>query len=334
MKLLLFIHSLSSGGAERVTTNLANHWAGKGWAVTIVTITGSESDFYELHPEIQRITMDLEGSSPNLAAAVRNNYRRVKALRTVLKRKQPEMALAIMTTANIYLALAAKRLRIPVIGSERIHPPMLPLGGVWEWLRRKSYRHLAGVVALTEETATWLKSRTSARYVPVIPNAVVYPVASHPPILSPENPADDRFHLIAAGRLVPQKGFDRLLRACAVLAPRFPDWRLTILGEGESRDFLENLRKDLGLEGTVSLPGAAGNIGEWYEAADLFVMSSLYEGFPNSLMEAMACGLPAVSVDCDTGPRDIIRHQVDGRERFSMEAVMNKWEVVFTEIRK
>ena len=367
MKLLLFIHSLSSGGAERVTTNLANYWAEKGWNISIVTISGRELDFYEIHPSINRIALCLDCDSTNLPAALQYNYRRIKALRDVLKQQQPDVALAIMTTANILLALAAKGLNIQVLGSERIHPPMMHLGRVWEWLRRRSYRHLAAVTALTGETAAWLKEQTNAQYVPIIPNAVSYPIASHAPRVSPGMSNGNSFNLIAAGRLEPQKGFDRLLLAFAVLATRFPDWHLTILGEGTCRDSLESMRMDLGLEQRVSLPGTAGNLGEWYEAADLFVMSSLFEGFPNALGEAMAYGLPAVSVDCDTGPRDIIRHQVDGllvpqnnqealvealatlmsdnalrrqyatraveiRERLSMETIVGMWEAVFAKI--
>jgi glycosyltransferase involved in cell wall biosynthesis len=123
------------------------------------------------------------------------------------------------------------------------------------------------------------------------------------------------------------------------------------------------------LEKRVFLPGLVGNIGEWYEQADLYVMSSRFEGFPNTLLEALSYGLPAVSFDCDTGPRDIIRHEVDGllvspgnvaalenaldrlmgdvalrqhfakraveaRERFSIERVAGMWETFFEEVHK
>lgn len=367
MKLLFFIHSLSPGGAERVTVNLANHWAEKNWDITIVTIAGHELDFYELHPSIHHIALCLDADSTNQLAAIKYNYRRIRALRNMLKQQQPDVALAMMTGANILLALAAMRLNIPVLGSERVHPPMYPLGKVWEWLRRRSYRHLTAVTALTGESAAWLKTQTSAQYVPVIPNAVSYPIASRSPKVSPRNSGDNSFNLIAVGRLVPQKGFERLLLVFAALASRFPDWHLTILGEGDDRDPLERMLIDLELKQRVSLPGVVGNLGEWYEAADLYVMSSLFEGFPNTLGEAMAYGLPVVSVDCDTGPRDIIRHKLDGllvpknnhgaliealatlmsdkslrnqygskavevRQRLSMKRIAGIWEKLFTEI--
>ncbi|SHN93438.1 hypothetical protein BHECKSOX_209 [Bathymodiolus heckerae thiotrophic gill symbiont] len=186
MKLLLFIHSLSSGGAERVSTNLANYWADKGWQITIVSMTGCEQDFYQLHPSIQRIAFSLNTESTSLLAADNSNYQRIQALRNVLKQQQPDVALAIMATANILLALAARGLNIPVIGSERTPPPMLPLGRAWEWLRKRSYRHLDAVTALTEKSARWLKAETCAQYVPIIPNAVTYPIANHPPRVSPD----------------------------------------------------------------------------------------------------------------------------------------------------
>lgn len=369
MKLLIFIHSLSSGGAERVTSNLANYWAEKGWDISIVTITGRELDFYQLHPAIHRITLSLDAESSNLLESIKNNYCRIKALRNELKQQKPDVALAMMSTANILLALASKGLNIPVLGSERSYPPMMPLGRIWEWLRRKNYGRLDTIIALTEESSSWLEKRTNVKKVVIIPNAVTYPIIANEPKVSPEASNDHYLSLIAVGRLSTEKGFDRLLRAFSELAPRFPAWHLTILGEGDSRDALEDLQLKLNLEDRVSLPGVVGNLGEWYESADLFVMTSLFEGFPNTLTEAMAYGLPVVSVDCDTGPRDIIRHRIDGllvsqnnhealvdalailmsdkalrdqyaaraieiRDRLSMERVAGMWEQTFKRVSK
>lgn len=314
MKLLLVIHSLSSGGAERVTTNLANHWAEKGWTVAIATIAGPEQDFYRLHPSIERHALALDKHSRSSMAAVRNNIRRIRALRCLLQREKPDLAIGMMSTTNILLAMAALGTGIPVVGSERIHPPMWPLGKVWESLRRNSYPYLSAVVAQTEESAHWLRVKTRAPRVTVIPNPVMYPLSQCEPRVSPEcQEFKSRPNtLLAVGRLVPQKGFDRLLAAFAQLAPLFPDWNLTIVGEGTCRRELEDHVATLGLVDRVRLPGAVGNIGDWYQAADLYVMTSRFEGFPNTLLEALACGIAAVSVDCETGPREILRHDVDG----------------------
>lgn len=371
MRLLIFIHSLSSGGAERVTASLANHWAAKGWSVTVVTLVPLVEDFYELHPAIGRIALDLAGDSRNVMVGLWQNLRRVWALRRVLRRAQPQIALGMMTTANVLLAFAAWGLPwVRVIGSERIHPPQCHLGLLWETLRRYAYGRLAAVTALTHESAEWLRGHTHARRVPVIPNAVLWPLPMQEPRLRPEPVCASSQHvLLAVGRLDKQKGFDSLVDVFATLAPKHPDWDLVILGEGSQRATLQAQVKAAGLDKRVFLPGRAGNVAEWYERAGLYVMSSRFEGFPNTLLEAMAHGLPAVSFDCDTGPRDIIRHEVDGllvppgdaagltaaldllmgdatlrqryakraveaRERFSMERIARIWEELFDEVHK
>jgi glycosyltransferase involved in cell wall biosynthesis len=370
VKVLLFIHSLSCGGAERVTANVANHWAGTGWEVALVTLASRELDFYQLHPRVRRIDLGLAGESGSAGMAVWNNLRRVLALRVVLRRERPEVAVAMMTTANVLLAAARAGMREPLcIGSEHTHPPKRRLGAPWEALREYLYGRLDAVVALTGESARWLRDNTNARRVAIIPNAVPWLIPSERPYLAVDgHVAGGRRLALAVGRLVPEKGLDLLLDAFAAIAPRHPLWDLAILGEGPVRGALEEQVRRLGLGGRVLLPGVAGNVEDWYGRADLFVLSSRFEGFGNVLVEALVSGLPAVSFDCDTGPRDIIRHGVDGllvppgdvrglasaldtlmgdddlrarlaaraveaRERFSMGRIAGMWEQLFAELR-
>ena len=313
MNLLIFIHSLGSGGAERVTANLANHWAEQGWLVTVVTLTATTQDFYLLHPAVRRMAMDVAGESIGPLSAMVNNLRRVRALRRVLKLVRPDVALSMMSTANILLVLAALGMQgMVTVGSERTYPPRIPLGRAWETLRTRLYGRIGAMVALTEESANWLRRHTRARYVSVIPNAAAWPLPAQAPYLPVPQRAHSQHMLLAVGRLSEEKGFHHLIANFQRLANDFPSWQLVILGEGPDRNALQTQIDSLGLTERISLPGRAGNVGQWYEAADLYVMSSRFEGFPNTLVEAMAHGLPAVSFDCDTGPRDIIRHEVDG----------------------
>jgi glycosyltransferase involved in cell wall biosynthesis len=314
LKLLFFIQSLGGGGAERVTTSLANHWARRGWEVTVVTVAPLSEDAYVLHPAVQRVSLGLAGDSANRLIGLIRNWRRIRLLRQILKRTKPEVAVAMMTTANIVLALAARRLSdIVVVGSERIHPPRYPLGWLWEALRRYSYSALDSVVALTAESAHWIRRNTRARRVDVIPNPANWPLDVQSPTVRPETViAAGRKMVLAVGRLDVQKGFDCLIDAFAEIAPRHADWDLVILGEGGARNGLEARVRATGLDSRVRLPGRAGNVADWYERADLFVLSSRFEGFPNALVEAMMHGVPCVSFDCETGPKDIIRHEVDG----------------------
>ena len=224
------------------------------------------------------------------------------------------------------------------------------------------------MTALASEGKDWIKTHTNAQRVTVIPNAVTWPLSGQEPRISPSALCQsERQLLLAVGRLNAQKGFDWLIEAFSNLADKHRDWDLVILGEGSLRIRLEGQVRESGLEHRIFLPGRAGNMAEWYESADLYVMSSRYEGFPNTLVEAMAHGLAAVSFDCDTGPRDIIRHELDGllvprgnvaeltaaldrlmsdalmrqrfaeravevRERFSMERIAGMWEKLFEEI--
>lgn len=314
MNLLIVIYSLHSGGAERVTANLVNHWAEKGWQITVVTLASREQDFYALHPAVQRIALGMAGESTNAFAAVRNNLQRVLALRQVLREVRPDVAVGMMSSAGIMLVLAALFMPgIATVASERIFPPMLPLGAMWRRLRQWTYPKATKVTMLTSEGLAWLNAEIPRARGVVMPNPITYPLAIAEPRLNPDSVVEsDRKLLLAVGRLDQQKGFDLLLSAFAELAAENPAWDLVILGEGPLRLVLEAQVQNLGLQDRIHLPGRAGNVGDWYQRADLYVMSSRFEGFPNTLGEAMAHGCAAVSFDCDTGPRDIIQHEVDG----------------------
>ncbi len=165
----------------------------------------------------------------------------------------------------------------------------------------------------TEQGREWLAQECPSANGKVIANPVVFPLPVSEPSIRPEEVVGkERQVLLAVGRLEEEKGFTKLIEAFAKLAESFPSWDLVILGEGKNRESLEAQRSSLDLEHRIHLPGRAGNMADWYQSASLFVMSSRFEGFPNSLAEAMAYGLPVVSSDCDTGPRDIIRQGRDG----------------------
>jgi glycosyltransferase involved in cell wall biosynthesis len=125
-------------------------------------------------------------------------------------------------------------------------------------------------------------------------------------------PGTSRKRILAAGRLSAEKGFDLGIEAFAKVAGRHTGWSLQILGEGPERENLEKLVQDRGLQHRVDLPGWISDPSPMMRTADLFVLPSRYEGFPNALLEAMACGLPTISFRCESGPADIVRDGYDG----------------------
>jgi glycosyltransferase involved in cell wall biosynthesis len=167
------------------------------------------------------------------------------------------------------------------------------------------YPRLDLVSTLTEGDAEnyrrHLKNRTR---VVCMPNGV--------PELGGRRAALDSKVVVAAGRMGPQKGFDRLLPVWAKVAPEHPDWELRIWGGGKGIGKLRRQAEELGIADSARVMGFTNKLQDEFSDSSLYVMSSRKEGFPMVLLEAMSVGLPVVSYDCPTGPRDIIREGVDG----------------------
>lgn len=315
MRVLVFIGSLTGGGAERVTVALTRHLARKGQSVGIITMHDAERDFYTLPDDVDRVSLGLAGETRGIRKLTAN-LTRLRALRAALKREQADVVVGMMTSSAVLCILAAWGLRTRVVASERNYPGRKPCARPWAFLRRVFYRFADAHVAQTREAAKWLRTHTGARAIHVIPNSVEWPIPDCPPAIAPETLLDESQRLVlAVGTKPHQKGFDLLLDAFAGVADTNPAWRLAILGVPSSSNegvVLLDRALELRIEQQVMLPGRVGNVSDWYQRADLFVLSSRYEGFPNVLLEAMASGCPCIAFDCDTGPRDVIEDDVDG----------------------
>jgi GalNAc-alpha-(1->4)-GalNAc-alpha-(1->3)-diNAcBac-PP-undecaprenol alpha-1,4-N-acetyl-D-galactosaminyltransferase len=364
----LTISSLGPGGAERVMANMVNYWAAKGREVVLITLAPPAGDFYPIHHGVKRVGLDLLlDSHHQVTRAARYNLRRVIRLRQAIQASKPDVVIGFGSTTNVLTIIAGRSLGIPVIASERVDPRHHPIGSAWRVLRFLVYRYANALVVQSPALREWASGFVPDRAVNVIPNAIQ-------PVLN-RRQYEPRHHIasvrtvIAMGRLTPQKGFDLLLRAFSKVATKHAEWSLIILGQGEDHESLEGLIIKLGLKDRVTLTGVVQDPTRLLKEADLFVMPSRYEGFPNALLEAMACGLPVIATDCDSGPRDIIRDNVDGLlvppndiavlasamdclmgdqaerqrlgaravdvvERFSTDKIMNMWDNLLTDTAK
>lgn len=304
-RVVLVVASLVEGGAERTVCNLAGHWLREGRDVHVLTVASRERDVYPVPAGVRRSSLDMGRPSRNVLEGLLQSGRRVIALRRALLALRPAVAVSFLGRTNVLTLLAALGSGIPVIVSERTDPRQERIGRPWSALRRLTYPYASAVVVQTESVAAWAR-KLSGR-VQVIPNFVERPKLT----ACPEAGAGP-WTLLGLGRLAPEKGFDLLLRAFGRAARSNPGWSLTILGDGPERQRLESLAGALRLRGLVSMPGRTADPVEHLAAAHAFVLPSRYEGFPNALLEAMACGLPVIAFDCPSGPGDIIRHAHNG----------------------
>lgn len=354
------ISDLSAGGAQRVMSMMANYWAAKGWTITIITFDdGSTPPFYDLLPGIRHMPLDVAEESSFAIKGILNNLDRVRVLSRAIRSSSPDAVISFMNTVNVLTLMATRRLGIPVLVSERIDPAMHNIGRVWERLRLLFYPYAVCIIVQTDRARDYFPVEMR-KSVSIIPNPVN--ILPYNEIILPVR-GEDKPAIVAMGRFEEQKGFDLLLQAFARVHCVYPGWTLTILGDGPLRPELEALCEASGLTGSVSLPGNVKNPHTYLINADMFVLSSRFEGFPNAILDAMACGLPVIATDCRSGPREIIRDGVDGilvqpddvdalaatmerlisseaeraelgaravevRERFGMDAIMGQWEKI------
>ncbi len=304
-RVLFVLPSLGAGGSERVVTTLANFWAGQGREVGIANFDEAAfSPFYSLAPEVDLFRLDLPAASGRLPSQILQTRRRVKALMQIYREFEPDVVISFLTKANVMALLAASPSRVPVIISERNNPTLQHFNLFWRMARAYAYPKAFSFVTMTRGAAEYYPESQRPR-TSIIPN----------PVNLPDGWDNHRKGntITAVGRLTEQKQFHLLIDAFAKIAADFPSWNLVIWGEGAARAELEQQRSRLGLDDRIAMPGLTEKPGQWIETADVFVLSSAYEGWPNVIVEAMAAELPVVAFDCEHGVADMIDDGVTGR---------------------
>lgn len=307
--LSFFLPALSEGGAERVWVTFASGLAARGANVELV-VSGPESKYVdELHASVELVRLPAARLSL-LPLKLAAHYRSTR----------PDVILTTMVTANLVAGAAAR------LGSPRskiiMREAAAPRAPSFTWresltplARQFSYPMADAIIAPCQEVAKQLSEVLvfgSAKKVHVIPNPIdvdriiqMSSEAGHWPF--PERTPV----VVACGRLDPSKGFDILLRAVAMVVQK-RSVHLAILGEGRERAALTRLAEELGIAQNVSFVGFVKNPFRYFARAQVFVLSSRSEGFPNVLLQAMACGSQVVATDCPTGPNEIIVDPAQG----------------------
>lgn len=306
MKLLLMIHGLSAGGAERVMTAIADGLAAREHEVYLLTLSGRSDHFYEPCDTVRRISLDLADESKGLLRGLWANLHRIRAIYRQVAAIRPDAIVSFGTTVNILALLACVGTGVRVFVSERTDPGAHAIARRWRVLRHITYRRASALVVQTARSAEWFRVRMG-RNLPVvaIANPVKTQLDEERPDVVPPTP-----FVLAVGRLAPEKGFDVLLRAFEAAARQCTELNLAIAGEGPEAAGLAALAEEYRISARVFFLGRVKPIRSLMRQAEMFVLSSRYEGFPNALLEAMAAGVPVIAVDCPSGPREILG---DGR---------------------
>jgi len=321
MKLLFFTPLLSTkGGIERTLTDKANNLADKGHEVMIVTYEHEGSVVYELSPSVKHVDLACHFFEiyrypfyRRLIETFRQKRQFRHAMYRLLADYRPELVVVTIPNTEIYLHdLMFVVGNIPVVVESHLAfgRQVLSRGLIEKWIFLL-YKPISAIrkadllIALTNGDADCWR-HNHVRYVEVIPNPVTY--YDDNLIISEK----EACRIIAVGRLTPQKRFDRLIIAFALIAEKFPEWYIDIYGDGYEKENLQVLISNKGLSNRIHIQPPISDIYTEYKRSQFSVLSSDYEGFGLVLIEAMACGIPVLSTDCPYGPSEIIEDGVTG----------------------
>lgn len=296
MKISFLVDDISlPGGAERVICNVANFLHDECKVdVEIVTITQKNLElFYFLDKNI-KITNLCVNTRKNIFLKIIDKIRIVIELRKI----NSDIYMGVGTLSTFLLYLSIKKTKIFAYE----HIEFDSINTKLKYIRSYIYKKIKGIICLT--SIDMEKYKQLSKNVYLIPNFLsFYPK---------ENSTLENKKILSVGRLTKRKGFDMLVKALDLIKFEISSWKIDIIGEGEEKENLLKLIKEKGLDKNISILDPTREILNNYLNTSIYVLPSIYEGFGMVLAEAMSCGVPCVSFDCPTGPKDIIKDKEDG----------------------
>jgi glycosyltransferase involved in cell wall biosynthesis len=310
-RVVFLLGHLHKGGMQRAVSRIS--CALPGGIEQYVAYFGTEGQAFEYRARM--VDLDVPGTPRQSAPEKLVNFaRRISALRRLIARCRPDTVVSFGEVANVLNALTGgKRTVLSVrtaLDAEGLegHGPYAPL---YRGLIRALYPRADAVVAVSEGIADILVARYGVPRdrVRPIPNLFDGDRIREKAACPLEGPVAAAFvgpSVLTVGSLCREKGHEFLIRAFALARRRVPSLSLVVVGRGDRGAELIDLARERGVDGAVHFAGFDPNPYRYMARADLFVMTSRVEGFPNALVEAMICGLPVVATDCRSGPREIL----------------------------
>lgn len=320
MKIAFLLANYGSGGAERTVSYLSEFFAANQHQVEIVVLNGNV--FYSNTDKVRIIKADIPSSGRGIAGRMKAIFKRLTFVKKYLKENKPDVVFCMLSETIKYVFGRKKGFQL--FTSERSNPAT-DTGRIGLFFKKLFFYYADGVVFQTERAKNFYRDIIKDKGI-VIPNAIGNEYVFKVPEIN--NRANK---ICAMGRITPEKDYPTLIRAFSIVAKKHPEYILEIFGRGSPEDLLA-LAGELGIRDKVFFMGAHPDAILKIANSKCYVLSSISEGMPNALMEAMAVGLPCVSTDCPNGPAELMENGVNGLlvpvedERALAEAILKMIE--------
>lgn len=298
-----------AGGVERMVTSVMNALSARGYHVDFMTWDrAGATAFFPLSPEITWHKLDL--GDPTNKASYGLKMKRAHAVRRLMERCRPDAIVCFQDGPFLALRVYTIGMGVPIFVAERNAPTRFEHTSAAK-RQRLTYNAMRFAKRILIQCESYRKLYPPFLHdrIVTIPNPV-FPVDARCRPATPDTKS--RFRILSVGRLSYQKNPGVLVEAFAALAQSFPQWDLVLIGDGAQRAELENMIACKGLASRVFMPGTSRSVSDWYTGSHVFCLSSLWEGFPNAMAEAMAHGMPCVGFEGCAGVRDLIIHNENG----------------------